>query len=94
MNVDGVDSDALELMKSGSINVRFLFDKDVNAKKCIELIVYAEFDGVTKNSFSIETCTTFIKMDTCQLTHTIQQDHIMSYIFLLVFPRDTVNPES
>ena len=29
-------------------------------------------------------------MDTCQLTHAIQQDQIMSHIFLGVFPRDMI----
>ena len=51
LTADGVDSDAMELMKSGSINVRFSFDKDLNATEGIELIAYAEFDGVTEIDF-------------------------------------------
>ena len=51
LTADGVDSDAMELMKSGSITVRFSFDKDLDAKNGIELIAYAEFDGVTEIDF-------------------------------------------
>ena len=51
LTADGVDSDAMELMKSGSINVRFSFDEDLDAANGIELIAYAEFDGITEIDF-------------------------------------------
>ena len=45
---DGVDSDAMELIKSGTINVKLTFAENLNEPAGIELISYAEFDGVTE----------------------------------------------
>ena len=38
----------------------------------------------------IETYITIIKMNSCQLTHAIKQNHVMSHIFLVIFPRDII----
>ena len=51
LTADGVDSDAMELMKSGSITVRFSFDQDLDVGSGVELIAYAEFDGITEIDF-------------------------------------------
>ena len=51
LTADGVDSDAMELMKSGAITVRFSFDEDLDAANGIELIAYAEYDGITEIDF-------------------------------------------
>ncbi len=49
---DGVDSDAMELIKSGTVNLRMTFDNNLDAEGGIELIAYAEFDGVTEIDFN------------------------------------------
>ncbi len=48
LTADGVDSDAMGLIKSGTVNLRMSFDNNLDAGGGIELIAYAEFDGVTE----------------------------------------------
>ena len=45
---DGVDSDALELIKTGTVNVKLTFAENLNEPSGIELLSYAEFDGITE----------------------------------------------
>ena len=45
---DGCDTDAMGLIRSGTVNVKLTFNENLAEPNGIEMISYAEFDGLTE----------------------------------------------